>query len=323
MASGVTVRAPSSTANLGPGFDVFGLAMNAFYDEITMTKAAQDSVTVTADGGVPSDPDANTAGLVAQNMKDSFGTAEGIDIRIKKGVPAGLGMGSSGASAAAAAVAFDRLFKLNLKVHDLVRFAGYGENASAGTVHYDNVAASVAGGFVVVRQEPFGVAHMQPPADIRLCLAIPKIKVPKKKTAVSRSVIPERIRFADSVLNMSNSAMLIMGFHAGDARMIGTSAKDVIVEPARRSMIPGFEAVRCNALEGGAYGVTISGAGPTVIAFGDDSSDMGSIRRGMSEGFASAGVECRTVVCRPTRGAGEIDGGRTVPSRASGLADPE
>ncbi|MGH1567613.1 MAG: homoserine kinase, partial [Nitrosopumilus sp.] len=144
MISEVTIKAPSSTANLGPGFDVFGLAVDAFYDTVTLTKI-KNGIKIITDGNIPTDPEKNTAGLVVKNMKKKFKIKQGIEIKIKKGIPAGFGMGSSAASAAATAVAFDKLFGLKLDGSALVEFAGSGEKASAGTVHYDNVAASVLG----------------------------------------------------------------------------------------------------------------------------------------------------------------------------------
>ena len=123
MTSTVCVKAPSSTANLGPGFDVFGLALDAFNDKITLTKTKSGIKIITEDS-IPTNPENNTAGLVIKNMKKKFNIKEGIEIKIKKGIPAGFGMGSSAASAAATAVAFDKLFKLKLDGNSLVEFAG-------------------------------------------------------------------------------------------------------------------------------------------------------------------------------------------------------
>ena len=305
MVSRITVRAPSSTANLGPGFDVFGLAVDAFFDEVTLARQDRGrGITVVAGGsGVPTDPEKNTAGLVVKNMKKRFGITGGVEIRIKKGVPPGFGLGSSAASAAAAAVAADRLFGLGLDGNSLVGFAGSGEKASAGSVHYDNVAASVLGGFVIVRTDPLDVVRVSPPANLRMCVAIPKLDVPEKKTEVSRGVVPARIRLADSVANLSNAAAVVAGFMKKDPRMIGTSVRDAVVEPARAHMIPGFGRVKENALKAGAHGVTISGAGPSVIAFSEKAADLAGIAGAMSRGFASAGTDCRTVVCGPAKGA--------------------
>ena len=303
MASSITVLAPSSTANLGPGFDVFGLAVNAFYDEITLTKTKTKGVSIVTNDDIPKNPDKNTSGLVVKNMIKKFKIKDGIEIKIKKNVPAGFGMGSSAASAAAAAVAFDKLYKLKLDEKSLVEFAGIGEKASAGSIHYDNVAASVLGGFVIVKTNPLELIKIEPPTNLRMCIAVPKLKVPKKKTKVSRSVIPKKISLAASITNLSNATTIVVGFMNKDPEMIGKSIKDVIVEPARQHMIPGFSKVKENALKAGALGVTISGAGPSVIAFSKSSADLKKISKAMSKGFDSAKLESQTIICKPSIGA--------------------
>ncbi|NMJ67761.1 MAG: homoserine kinase, partial [Marine Group I thaumarchaeote] len=271
MVTNVKVRAPSSTANLGPGFDVFGLALDAFYDEITLSKTNKSITTnrpwhgvriLTTDDvpkdrhgvrilttdDVPKDPQQNTAGLVVKAMKQKFKIKSGIEIRIKKGVPAGFGMGSSAASATAAALAFNKLFNLKLDSNTLIKCAGIGEKASAGTIHYDNVAASLLGGFVIVKTKPFEVVRLEPPKDLVLCIAIPQLKVPKKKTKISRAVIPKTVKLSDLTVNLSNAANIVSGFLIKDTELIGRSIQDVIVEPARKHLIPGFSKVKNNAL---------------------------------------------------------------------------
>ena len=302
MVSKITVRAPSSTANLGPGFDTFGLAIDAFYDEVTLTKTKK-GITIVTDDNIPTNPENNTAGLVVKNMKKKLKIKSGVEIQIKKGIPAGFGMGSSAGSAAATAVAFGKLFKIKLNSNQLVEFAGFGEKASAGTIHYDNVAASVLGGFVIVKTNPLNVISIDPPTNLRMCVAVPKIDVPKKKTKVSRGVIPEKVKLTDAVLNLSNASAIVAGFIKKDPELIGNSIIDVIVEPARQHMIPGYEKVKQNALKAGAYGVTISGAGPSVIAFSKNSFDLKKISTAMAKGFKTANIECQTIVCKPSKGA--------------------
>jgi len=302
LVSKVTVRAPSSTANLGPGFDTFGLAINAFYDEVTLTKT-KNGVTIITDDNIPTNPENNTAGLVVKNMKKKLKIKSGVEIQIKKGIPAGFGMGSSAGSAAATAVAFGKLFKIKLNSNQLVEFAGFGEKASAGTIHYDNVAASVLGGFVIVKTNPLNVITIDSPINLRMCIAVPKIDVPKKKTKVSRGVIPKKVKLVDAVLNLSNASAIVAGFMKKDPELIGNSIKDVIVEPARQHMIPGYDKVKQNALKAGAYGVTISGAGPSVIAFSKNSFDLKKISNAMSKGFKTANIECQTIICKPSKGA--------------------
>ncbi len=302
MAKSITVKAPSSTANLGPGFDVFGLALNAFYDEVKITKKSKGIKIITSDS-IPSNPQKNTAGLVAKNMLKKFKIKDGIEIKIKKGIPAGFGMGSSAASAAATAVAINKLFNLKLDSNSLVKFAGMGEKASAGTVHYDNVAASVLGGFVIVQTNPLNVIKIEPPSDLALCIAIPKLVVPSKKTQVSRGVIPSKIKFSDSVINLANATAIVTGFIKKDSKLIGKSVVDIIIEPARQHMIPGFNKVKKNALNAGALGVTISGAGPSVIAFATNKSNLKKISLAMKKGFASVNKNSDSVICKPSKGA--------------------
>ena len=310
MVTNVKVRAPSSTANLGPGFDVFGLALDAFYDEITLSKTNKSITTnrpwhgvrILTTDDVPKDPQQNTAGLVVKAMKQKFKIKSGIEIRIKKGVPAGFGMGSSAASAAAAALAFNKLFNLKLDSNTLIKCAGIGEKASAGTIHYDNVAASLLGGFVIVKTKPFEVVRLEPPKDLVLCLAIPQIKVPKKKTKISRSVIPKTVKLSDLTINLSNAVNIVSGFLIKDTELIGRSVQDVIVEPARKHLIPGFSKVKNNALNAGALGVTISGAGPSVIAFCKNSQNLKKIGKSMEKGFSSANVGCDIIICKPSIG---------------------
>jgi len=201
--------------------------------------------------------------------------------------------------------AFDKLFGLNLNGNSLVEFAGSGEKASAGSVHYDNVAASVLGGFVIVKTDPLDVIRVEPPTNLRMCIAVPDIDVPKKKTKVSRGLIPKKIKLTDSVLNLSNAAAIVAGFMRKDPELIGNSIKDVIVEPARQHMIPGFAKVKQNALKAGALGVTISGAGPSVIAFSKSSADLKKISLAMSRGFASKKIKCQTIICKPSKGAAD------------------
>ena len=301
MVKSVTVRAPCSTANLGPGFDVFGLALDAFYDEVTVTKKGK-GITIVSSDDIPLDPKKNTAGLVAKEMKKKKKLTGGVEIKIRKNVPPGFGMGSSAASAAGCAIAINKLYNLKLNQNQLVSYAGIGEKASAGSIHYDNVAASVLGGFVIVDSSPLSVIRIEAPKDLILCVAVPQIKVPKKKTKISRSVIPKTVKLSDSITNLANAANIVAGFLNKDSSLIGKSVEDVIVVPARKHMIPGFNNVKNNALRAGAFGVTISGAGPSVIAFASKKQNLTKIGAAMKKGFKSAKVDCDIVICKPSKG---------------------
>ena len=301
MVKSVKIKAPSSTANLGPGFDVFGLALDALYDEVVLTKKGKN-ITVVSSDDIPLSPTKNTAGLVVAAIKKRFKIKDGVEINIKKNVPAGFGMGSSAASAAACAVGMNKMYNLRLSDSELVEFAGIGEKASAGTIHYDNVAASALGGFVMVKTNPLQIIKIEPPKDLVLCVVVPQLKVPAKKTKVSRGTIPKKVSLSHMIKNISNASRIVAGFSEKDSKLIGSSVQDVIVEPARKHMIPGFDKVKNNALAAGAYGVTISGAGPSVIAFTDKKHDAKKISNAMKRGFKSAKKESDVFVCKPSTG---------------------
>src|SRR5687768_8339380 len=262
-----SAAAPCSTANLGPGYDVFGLALDAFEDKVKVSRASSDGegrISIkNSDQAIPSTPESNSAGLVAKKMMQDFEISDNTEIEVTKGVPSGYGVGSSAASAAAAAMAFNTLYDLKIDKNRLVEYAAEGEIASAGTKHYDNVSASLLGGFVIVRTWPdLEFIRIEPPQDLVLVIAIPLIKVSEGKTGIARSILPRQVPLGNVVANVSNASMVVAGFVLRDTEMIARGIHDVIVEPARRGLIPGYDSVRNNALAAGSLAVTISGAGP-------------------------------------------------------------
>jgi homoserine kinase len=313
FASMCVAYAPSSTANIGPGYDVFGLGLDVFEDKITIsrmsTKSNQITIRATGDGNngsnaVPSKLEYNSAGLVIKKMSDDFGIVYDLDVLISKGVPVGYGVGSSAASAAAAAIAFDKLFDLRINKTKLVEYAAEGEIASAGTKHYDNVSASLLGGFVIVRTWPeLEFIRIEPPQDLVLVVAIPLIKVPEGKTGIARSILPREVPLGNAVANISNASMVVAGFVLRDTEMIARGIHDVIVEPARRGLIPGYDTVRRNALAAGSLAVTISGAGPSIISFLKTPGDAKRVADAMASGFKEVNVKSRTFISRPSSGA--------------------
>lgn len=289
---------------------MFGLALGAFHDTVTIESVPggkDGRVTMAEPGrGMPAAVDRNTAGRTVRSMAAVFGTGGGeLRVRVEKGVPAGYGMGSSAASAAAAAVAFNRMFRLGLEPAEMVRFAGDGEAASAGAPHYDNVAASILGRFVIVKSDrPLEVVRTDTPRALNVAVAIPDVPVPRSKTAVSRGAVPGRVPLAGCTANLAAAAMLVAAMMRGDADAVGRAAGcDAIVEPAREHMIPGYRRVKEAALDAGASGAAISGAGPSVVAFATSPAKRNAAGRAMREEFAAAGVASRTVNCKPCDGA--------------------
>lgn len=304
-----SAAAPCSTANLGPGYDVFGLALDAFEDKVKVSRASSDGegrISIkNSDQAIPSTPESNSAGLVAKKMMQDFGISDNIEIEVTKGVPTGYGVGSSAASAAAAAMAFNTLYDLKIDKNRLVEYAAEGEVASAGTKHYDNVSASLLGGFVVCRiaSDRLQFTRLEPPKDLVLVIAVPWLEVPKKKTEVARSVLPKVVPLKDVVHNISGAATIVAGFALKDVETITKGIDDAIIEPARKHLIPGYDSVKQNAISAGALAVTISGAGPSMIAFLKTSKNAKTVAAAMVKGFKETGIESRTFVCRASKGA--------------------
>jgi homoserine kinase len=309
---------------------VFGLALDAFYDEVTVTKKPKSfGIKIVSSDDIPLDPKKNTVGIAAKNMMENSNcTIRGLEISIKKGVPAGYGLGSSAASAAACIVAMNVLDGGGWEREYLVHYAGQGEKASAGTVHYDNVAAAVLGGFVVVQDnsirhgeiEALELARYNTSDELKVVLAIPKIKIPKMKTKVSRGVLPKTVKFTDAMKDLRNAASIVARLAVADKKikvgdkyypteseLIYAMAEihdESISERARKKLIPGYDKVKKLGKAAGADAVTISGAGPTVIALVELENDVIAKEVGeeMKKGFKSAKVDCDIVICKPSKG---------------------
>src|ERR671918_327209 len=248
-----SAAAPCSTANLGPGYDVFGLALDALEDKVKVSRTYPGGGRITiknSDQAIPSMPKSNSAGLVVKKMMQDFEISDSTEIEITKGVPSGYGVGSSAASATAAAMAFNALYDLKIDRNRLIEYAAEGEVASAGTKHYDNVSASLLGGFVICRiaSDRLRFIRLEPPKDLVLVVAVPCLEVPKKKTEVARSVLPKVVPLKDVVHNISGAATIVAGFALKDVETITKGIDDTIIESARKHLIPGYESVKQNAI---------------------------------------------------------------------------
>jgi len=275
----LTVRAPATSANLGSGFDVFGVALERPADVVRVEKAEQTRITVTGAGKqyIPEDPEKNTAGAVARALDAP------AHIRIDKGVRPASGLGSSAASAAGAALAVNELYDRGRSREELVPVAAEGEAVVAGDAHRDNVAPALLGGFTVAT--PDGVTRVD--ADIPVVVCLPDLVV---STRDARAVVPEGLRVSELVETVGNAATLTTGMHRDDPELVGRGMTDSVVTPARAQLIDGYDDVRETALDAGAAGVTISGAGPGVIAVCDER-DQRAVAATMIDAFDRHGVE--------------------------------
>jgi homoserine kinase len=305
--SRVTVRAPATTANLGPGFDVFGLALEQPSDKVTVIlipKGVKIEVAGLSAATIPTAPEKNTAGVVANQMLKEFSLKAGVLIKIEKGILPGMGLGSSAASAAAVAYGLNRMFDLKLDNTQLIRLAAKGEVASAGSEHADNVSAAICGDFVIIKSyNPLEIVNLKSPPDMEVCVAFPHMVTPSNKTEKARSVVSKLVPIDKLVHNIGKAAAMATGFAIGDVDLIGGSMSDAVVEPARAFLIPGYEQVKENALKAGACGVAVSGAGPAMIAIvNKKKADASKIARAMKEGFESARLNATAFATRPGKG---------------------
>ncbi len=234
----ITVKAPATSANLGPGFDVFGLALAKPNDKVTLIPISNDvkiEVKGLSAATISTAPEKNTAGVVANHMLKEFSLKTGLLIKIEKGIQPGMGLGSSAASAAAVAYGLNRIFDLKLDNNQLVRLAAKGEIASAGSEHADNVSAAICGGFVIVKSyNPLEIVNLKPPSDMEVCVAFPHVTTPSNKTEKARSVVNKLVPIDQLVHNVGMAAAMATGFATGDVDLIGASMQDAIVEPATR-----------------------------------------------------------------------------------------
>ena len=308
----VTVEASASSANLGPGFDVFALALDSPRDAITLSaeRATRLSVSIDRVKGIktPTAPSKNGAGVVCLAIARDFKLKARISLEISKGVPIGQGMGSSGASAAAAAFGMNRLFDLGMTGDDMIYYAGKGEQLTSGSAHYDNVSASILGGFVVVRvtDRPAAISY-DSPKDMCLCLVTPRLELPERKTEYARSVLPSSVSLDMMVSSVANASLVVSGFARGNIAMIGAGMNDRVIEPARKKMIPGYDVVRKAAIDSGATGVCISGAGPSMLAVVDSRKrEARDVLENMVGGFTEEGIEANGFITVSGQGAVQV-----------------
>lgn len=301
-------RAFCSTANLGAGFDVFGLALNRYSDIVRARITSRKKIRIIVRGregyDIPVEVGRNSAGPPALELAKKANLMKGLEIIVEKRVPQGLGLGSSGATAAACTKVLDFLLDLRLSNDELVQIASLGEKAVAGTVHADNVAASLLGGFVIVFDRPFRTIRIKPPAGLAVVVAIPQLPAQHDKTRKGRKVIPKKIPVKSAVLNIGRASAMAAAFAQGEIRTIGIGMEDEIAEPHRQHLIPGYEDVKRMGLEAGAAGVAISGAGPSLVALVDEkNSEPGKVARAMARAFENNSVQADSFITRPAPGA--------------------
>jgi homoserine kinase len=264
-----TAFAPASVGNVAIGFDILGFAVDALGDRVTVSRRSQPGVVITAVRGIagelPTDPKHNTAGQALLAMQEALEPPFGFSMEIDKGIPLGSGLGGSAASAVGAVVAANALLPEPCTKLELLKFAMQGEAVASGSLHVDNISPSLFGGLVLtVGIDNPRVKQIPVPPDVRAVIMHPHQFLSTKQ---ARAILKRTVDLSDFVWQTANLAGFISGCYTNDLEMIRASLEDVVIEPQRQALIPGFQDVRRAAMEAGALGCSISGAGPTTFAW--------------------------------------------------------
>ncbi|RLI29261.1 homoserine kinase [Candidatus Bathyarchaeota archaeon] len=303
----IRVGCPATVANLGAGFDIFGMALKEPYD-IVEVRVRENGVKIVVEGyEVPTKPEKNTGGYVALKMLDDFGLECGVEIKIFKRIKPGSGLGSSAATASGVAYALNKLFDLRLSLNRLVEYAALGETVSAGVPHADNVAPAIYGGFTVIAsRKPLKVLRFKPPS-MGVVIALPDVE--KGSTKLARAVVPRMVPLESMVQNVGYASILAIGMATGDISLVKMGMNDCVVEPARAKagILKGFKLFKKAGLEVGA-GVAASGAGPAIVGV-VEKEKVETLYEAFKGVCRSLGLSCMVYKTEPGDGISEIEGG--------------
>ncbi|CAM1355775.1 MULTISPECIES: homoserine kinase [Tenacibaculum] len=288
----IKIFAPATVANVSCGFDSMGFAVDTMGDEMTFTKTSTKGVKITqitGAKGLSLDPTKNAAGVVALAMLTKHNIDFGIEITMHKGFSPGSGLGSSAASSAGAAFGINELLNKPFTNLELTKFSMLGEKAACGTPIADNVAAAVYGGFVLIRSyEPLDIIKLPVPDELQLVAIHPQIEV---KTKDAREVLPEKVPLKSAVTQWANVGGLVSGLYTNNYQLISNSLTDVIVEPARKHLIPHFDLVKSEAIKAGALGAGISGSGPTIFALCKGEETSKNVQSAIQNSYADKKID--------------------------------
>ncbi|MDH4211449.1 MAG: homoserine kinase [candidate division WOR-3 bacterium] len=303
----ITVRAPSTIANLGPGFDIFAMALEHPYIELTMQLTDTNSVAFKLDGcreDIPGEPEKNCAGLAVIELLKRIDSKTGVLIEPRQTISVGAGLGSSGACASASVYALNKLLQLNLHSNQMIEIASQGEVASGSVAHADNVAGAMLGGFVIVKNyNPIDVIRIDVP-EVPIVIG-----VMRKTQRTTRTYIPKSMDLTLVKEQLSLCSLVVHAIMKGDIEELGKAINnDHISEPVRSQSIPGYKGIKKKLLENGAFGCNVSGGGLSIFAICEQrrTKDIADI---MKKAFAHENIDSEIIVTRASN-----DGIREVAS---------
>ena len=291
----VKIKCPATVANLVCGFDILGMALNDPYDLMQVTLIDRPEVIIRNKDSfnLPTDPEKNVAGVVLLSIMEKLEKNIGFEVEIEKHIKPGSGIGSSAASAAGAAVAANHLLGNIFSADELVQFAMNGEKLASGVKHADNISPCISGGVSLIRSiHPLDIVSLPAP-DLFVTIVHPQIEV---RTSDARQILRQQVLLKDAIRQWGNIAGLVAGFLKNDLDLIGRSLEDVIIEPVRSILIPGFDEIKSRCMQAGALGGGISGSGPSVFMLSKTESTAQAVEKVMHEIYERIGIEHNTYV---------------------------
>src|SRR6195952_2348051 len=291
----IKISAPGTVANMVCGFDILGFALNEPSDiiEVTLTDEPGIRLEHLDHYNLPTDPAKNICGIVAAAMMAEANDIVGVDMKITKNIMPGSGIGSSAASSAGVVVAINHLLNNRFSNLDLIRFAMEGEKLATGVKHADNIAPCIYGGVTLIRSIfPLDIISLNTPL-LHATVVHPQIEV---KTSDARQILKKQLLLKDAIKQWGNIAGLVAGLEKNDYDLIGRSLEDIIVEPVRSILIPGFDLVKQKSKEAGALGGGISGSGPSIFMLSENEHIANKVEKIMMEVYAKIGVDFKTYV---------------------------
>lgn len=286
----IKLHAPGTVANLVCGFDILGLALNEPNDIMEFRLTDEPGVTIINrdNFNLPTEPEKNVAGVVLLEALAKAGSSKGIEVTIEKHIKPGSGLGSSAASAAGAAVGANYLLGNIFSTDDLVQLAMVGEKLATGVKHADNITPCILGGITLIRSiNPLDIVPLATP-DLFVTVVHPQIEV---RTSDARQILRQQVYLKDAIKQWGNIAGLVTGFMKNDTGLISRSLEDVIIEPIRSILIPGFDEVKTKCKAAGALGGGISGSGPSIFMLSKDLETAQKVAAIMKEEYDTIGIE--------------------------------
>lgn len=289
----IKVFAPATVANVACGFDILGFALDQPGDEVTISLTEGSDVTIEKiegdEGRLPRDPSLNSASVSVRSLLAALQIKQGVSLSITKKMPLGSGLGSSAASAAGAVYGLNRLLGDPLPVEELVVHAMEGERAACGSAHADNVAPSLMGGFVLIRSyNPLDIVRIPVKMPYHCAVIKPHIEI---MTQQARELLGGTVSLKSLVVQTGNLGGLIVGLMTDNHDLIGRSLVDVVAEPYRAKLIPGFSQMKKAALHAGALGCSISGSGPSIFALCTNAAIAEEAGAAMRQACSEEGME--------------------------------